>query len=187
MLVVGGGNSGFQIAAELADTGHQVELSEGRRNACTPQRPLGRDVFWWQDRIGLLKVTADSRLGQLMKSNDGTVIGSTRRDLRRRGVVLRPRLTAIDGRAARFDDGTATGLQTVVWATGFLVDTTWIQIPQALDRHGRLNQHRGITTVPGLFTLGRAWQHTTGSALLGFVQHDAAWLTQQITDKLGVR
>ncbi|MEV6413621.1 hypothetical protein [Kribbella sp. NPDC051718] len=118
-----------------------------------------------------------------MKDNDGTVIGSTRRGLRRRGVMLRPRLSAVDGRIARFNDGTTTSLQTIVWATGFFVDDVWIQIPQALDHHGRLNQHRGITTVPGLFTLGRAWQHTIGSALLGFVQHDAAWLSQQITGK----
>ncbi|MEV6413620.1 NAD(P)/FAD-dependent oxidoreductase [Kribbella sp. NPDC051718] len=47
VLVVGGGNSGFQIAAELADVGHQVELAEDCRNACAPQRPHGRDVFWW--------------------------------------------------------------------------------------------------------------------------------------------
>ena len=34
----------------------------------------------------------------------------------------------------------------------------------------------GVTDVPGLFFLGLPWQHTRGSALLGFVQHDAAWL-----------
>lgn len=40
VLVVGGGNSGFQIAADLAAT-----LPVGRRNAVVPQRILGRDIF----------------------------------------------------------------------------------------------------------------------------------------------
>jgi putative flavoprotein involved in K+ transport len=184
VLVVGGGNSGFQIAAELADAGRQIELSEGRRNACIPQRPGGKDIFWWQHHLGLLRVTADSRLGRLMAAHDGTVIGSSRRNLRRRGVTLRPRTTAADSREIRYADGSNSTVDTVIWATGFRVDDSWIRIPRALDSHHRLRQCRGIAEgIDGLYTLGRAWQHTTGSALLGFIQHDAAWLAQQITTR----
>jgi putative flavoprotein involved in K+ transport len=180
-LVVGGGNSGFQIAAELAAAGRRVELAEGRRNACIPQRPLGRDVFWWQDRLGLLRVTAESRLGRLMAANDGTVIGSTRADLRRLGVAFRPRVTDAAGTSVTFADGVSREVDSVVWATGFRVDDSWIQIPGALDEHNRLVQRRGVVeSVPGLYTIGRPWQHTTGSALLGFVRYDAAWLVGQI-------
>jgi putative flavoprotein involved in K+ transport len=185
VAVVGGGNSGFQIAAELADAGHRVELSEGRRNACVPQRPAGKDIFWWQDRLGLLRVTADSRLGKLMAANEGTVIGSSRRDLRRRGVILKPRTISCSGRQVRYVDGTTSQADTVIWATGFRIDDTWIDIPAALDNQSRLHQNRGVVTgVPGLFTLGRPWQRTTGSALLGFVQHDADWLATQM---VGIR
>ena len=35
---------------------------------------------------------------------------------------------------------------------------------------------RGITEVPGLYFLGLPWQHTRGSALLGFVADDAAYV-----------
>jgi putative flavoprotein involved in K+ transport len=41
--------------------------------------------------------------------------------------------------------------------------------------------------VPGLFTIGRPWQHTTGSALLGFVQYDADWLAKQIAARTAPR
>lgn len=181
VLVVGGGNSGFQIAAELAEAGRDVALAEGRRNACIPQRPLGRDVFWWEDRIGLLRVKAESRFGRLMAANDGTVIGSTRAGLRRLGVTFRPRVTAATGRSVMFADGGSSEVDVVVWATGFQIDDTWIHVPGALDSRGRLAQRRGvIEAVPGLFTIGRPWQHTTGSALLGFVQYDARWLAEQI-------
>ncbi len=182
VLVVGGGNSGFQVAAELAATGRPVTLAEGRRNACVPQRVLGRDIFWWQDRLGLLRVTADSSLGRRMKANDGTVIGSRRRDLVDVGITLRPRLAGTDGRIVRFEDGTTTEVSAVVWATGFTVDDTWIDIPDVLDQRGCLMQQRGVVTgAASLYTLGRRWQHTTGSALLGFVHHDAEWLCHQIT------
>lgn len=181
VLVVGGGNSGFQIAAELATAGRDVVLSEGRRNACIPQRPLGRDVFWWQDKTGVLRITAGSRFGRLMAANDGTVIGSTRAGLRRLGVTFRPRATAATGSSVTFNDGTSIEVDAVVWATGFRIDDTWIRIPEALDPSGRLIQHRGVVqSVPGLYTIGRPWQHTTGSALLGFVRHDAAWIVDQI-------
>ena len=184
VLVVGGGNSGFQIAGELADAGRQVELSEGRRNACIPQRPAGKDIFWWQERLGLLRVTADSRLGRVMSANNGTVIGSSRRNVCRRGVTLRPRTTAANRTEIRYADGSSSIVDTVIWATGFRVDDAWIRIPGALDIHGQLCQRRGIVDgIDGLYSLGRAWQHTTGSALLGFVQHDAAWLAEQIATR----
>jgi putative flavoprotein involved in K+ transport len=40
--------------------------------------------------------------------------------------------------------------------------------------------HRGVTSSPGLYFLGLTWQHTRGSALLGWVKHDAPFLAGQI-------
>ena len=42
---------------------------------------------------------------------------------------------------------------------------------------------RGVTEVPGLFFLGLSWQHTRGSALLGFVADDAAYLADRIATR----
>jgi putative flavoprotein involved in K+ transport len=39
---------------------------------------------------------------------------------------------------------------------------------------------RGVSPVPRLFFLGLPWQHTRGSALLGFVHEDAAWLAERL-------
>lgn len=180
VLVVGGGNSGFQIAGELAAAGRDVALAIGRSNACVPQRILGRDLFWWQDKVGLLQVTAESRLGKLMAANDGTVIGSSRRGLRDHGVVLRPRVTGVTGRMVTFADGSAIDVDVVVWATGFRLDDRWVTIENVLDEDGRLRHQRGVTKMPGLYVVGRPWQHTAGSALLGFVQHDAEWLADRV-------
>jgi putative flavoprotein involved in K+ transport len=49
------------------------------------------------------------------------------------------------------------------------------------DDAARLMHHRGVTCSPGLYFLGLTWQHTRGSALLGWVKDDAAFIAGQIT------
>jgi putative flavoprotein involved in K+ transport len=179
VLVVGAANSGCQIALELS-AGRSVDLSVGRRIPTIPQRPLGRDVWSWATRLRLDRVTADSRLGRRLAGRD-QVIGTGPRQLaRRHGVRLRPRVTDVSGRVVTFADGGAAEYDAVVWATGFTKDNSWIDIPGVLDQRGQLRQSRGVTPSPGLYTLGLTWQHTRGSALLGWVGNDASFLAEQI-------
>ena len=180
VLVVGAANSGCQIAEELSAT-HTVELSTGQRIPTIPQRPLGRDVWWWASRARLDKVTADSRLGAKLSGRDQRIGTSPRRLARRRGVLIRPRVTAAAGRTVTFADGAASEFDTVIWATGYRADHTWIDVPAAKDESGRIRHARGVTPSPGLYLLGLTWQHTRGSALLGWVGGDAAHLTGQVT------
>jgi putative flavoprotein involved in K+ transport len=177
VLVVGGGNTGFQIAEELAAT-RPTQLSVGSRQTALPQRILGRDLFWWLTTSRLFSTTAESRLGRRLRDRD-TLIGSSPRRLRRQGVVIRPRAGAAEGRRVRFEDGTETEVGAVVWATGWRPDYSWIQLP-AFDEDGRLRHRRGVTEVPGLYFLGLTWQHTRGSALLGWVREDAAFIADHI-------
>jgi putative flavoprotein involved in K+ transport len=181
VLVVGGGNSGFQIAEELAAT-RQVDLSIATRYPMLPQRLAGRDLFWWLTRLGLLRVTVNSRVGRRMSRRD-FVIGTNRKRLERAGVRFRPRLVDADGRTVRFaDHSLLEDVGVVVWATGYRPDYAWIHIPGVV-REGHVVHRRGVTEVPGLYFLGLSWQYTRGSALLGFVNDDAAWLAGQITTR----
>jgi putative flavoprotein involved in K+ transport len=181
VLVVGGGNSGFQIAEELAAAGRQVHLAIATKAPVLPQRLAGKDLYWWLTRLGLLQISVDSRPGQRMSARD-FIIGSSRRRLRAAGVRLRPGMTHAEGRTARFADGTTLDAGTVIWATGYRPDYAWIDIPGIL-RDGTVIHRRGVTDIPGLYFLGLSWQHTRGSALLGFVHHDAAHLAGHITAK----
>jgi len=181
VLVVGGGNSGFQIAEELAAT-RTVDLSIATRYPMLPQRRAGRDLFWWLTRLGLLRVTVDSRPGRRMSRRD-FVIGTNRRRLERAGVRFRPRLVDAEGRTVRFaDHGLLEDVGVVVWATGYRPDYAWIQVPGVV-REGHVVHRRGVTQVPGLYFLGLSWQHTRGSALLGFVNDDAAYLAERIASR----
>jgi putative flavoprotein involved in K+ transport len=184
VLVVGGANSGCQIALELSAT-RTVELSMGQRIPTVPQRPLGRDVWWWATGLRLDRVTADSRLGRRLSGRDQIVGTGPRRLARRDGVTLRPRVSGVAEHGVTFADGSRGAYDVVLWATGFSTDDTWIDVPDATDEHGRLRQSRGITPSPGLYTLGRTWQHTRGSALLGWVGNDAAFLAEQIAARAG--
>ena len=178
VLVVGGGNTGFQIAKELSAT-HKVVLSVGSRQTPLPQRPLGRDLFWWLTKVRILDKSVESRLGRKLSTRE-TLIGSSPRELKRRyGVELRPRASDADGRTVRFDDGSELEVDAVIWATGYRPDYSWITLP-VFDKDGRTLHRRGVTDIPGLYFLGLTWQHTRGSALIGWVKDDAEFIAERI-------
>ena len=179
VLVVGGANSGCQIALELS-AARSVDLAVGTHIPAVPQRPLGRDIWWWATGLRLDRVTVDSRLGRRLAGRDQIVGPSPRQLARRHGITIRPRVERTAGDGITFADGTRAEYDAVVWATGFRIDDSWIEVPDVTDERGRLRQSRGVTPSPGLYTLGRSWQHTRGSALLGWVGEDAAFLAEQI-------
>jgi putative flavoprotein involved in K+ transport len=179
VLVVGGGNTGFQIAEELSAS-REVHLSIGSRQTPLPQRIFGRDLFWYLEGTGLIRKTTASRIGRRLSGRD-TLIGSRPRTLRRRhGVHLRGRAVAAAGHTVTFSDGHQLDLGAAIWATGFKVDHSWIDVP-VFDDHGRVVHQRGVTESPGFYFLGLSWLHTRGSALIGWVKDDAEYLAQTIS------
>jgi putative flavoprotein involved in K+ transport len=183
VLVVGGGNTGFQIAQELSGT-HDVHLSIGSRQMPLPQRILGRDLFRYLEATGLMGKTIRSRLGQRMQHRDALIGSSPRTARRRHGIQLRGRTVEVTGPEVRFDDDSRITPGAVVWATGFVLDHSFVQLP-VFGEDGRLVHQRGVTSSPGLYFLGLPWQHTRGSALLGWVKDDAEHAAEQIATFAG--
>jgi putative flavoprotein involved in K+ transport len=73
----------------------------------------------------------------------------------------------------------AAGITSIVWATGFAVDYSWLHI-DAFDERGRPVQQRGVSTEPGIYFLGLPWQSRRGSSFIWGVWHDAKYLADQI-------
>jgi putative flavoprotein involved in K+ transport len=180
VLVVGGGNTGFQIAEELAAE-RETHLSVGSRQMPLPQRIGGRDLFWWLGKLGILEKSVDTKLGRRLSTRD-TLIGSSPRAAKRAGVTMHGRAVGTSGRTVVFEDGSTLDVAAAIWATGYRFDHSWIDLP-ITDDGGKLVHRRGVTDVPGLYFLGLPWQHTRGSALVGWVKDDAEFIAERIAER----
>ena len=178
VLVVGAANSGIQIALELAET-RTVELSVGRE---APDAPAATA------RTRHLVVAHEDGAGRSHRrlAARPAALPARRRDRRRpaRAAATRradpARVTGASGRTVTFADDASAEYDAVVWATGFRVDHSWIEIPEVKDERGQVRHRRGVTPSPGLYMLGLTWQHKRTSALIGWVGEDAAFVADQI-------
>ncbi len=69
---------------------------------------------------------------------------------------------------------------TIVWATGFAVDYSWLKV-DALDDEGQPKHRRGVSAEPGVYFLGLPWQSRRGSSFIWGVWHDAKFLADHIS------
>jgi putative flavoprotein involved in K+ transport len=77
----------------------------------------------------------------------------------------------------------STGIRTIIWATGYSFDFSWVKFP-IFDEFGYPIQQRGVTDQPGLYFLGLHWLHTSGSSLLAGVGEDAASVAEHIESRM---
>lgn len=179
-LVVGGGNSGAQIAAEISME-RKVYLSVGQQLKFLPQDIANRSIFWWFDKLGVLKANVHSKVGQFIKNTPDPIFGfELKSQLNEGRVILKPRATSANKNDIFFDDNSSLKVSNVIWSTGFKSDYSWIQIPTVLDQKGIPIHQRGITSMNGLFFLGLPWQYRRGSALLQGVGTDAKYIVEKL-------
>jgi putative flavoprotein involved in K+ transport len=118
-------------------------------------------------------------MGRRMRDRDALIGSGPRAARRRHGIRVHGRTVDVAGPEVILSDGARLTPSSVIWATGFGLDHSWIDAP-VFDADGGLVHERGMTAVPGLSVLGLPWQHTRGSALLGWVGDDAAYLAERI-------
>jgi len=74
------------------------------------------------------------------------------------------------------------GIDTVVWATGFMRRYPWLKVP-VFDERGEIRHRVGVTPVPGLYVLGMHFQRRRKSAFIDGVGDDAAFLSDRIASR----
>ncbi|MFE3458224.1 flavin-containing monooxygenase [Nocardiopsis aegyptia] len=178
VVVVGGGNSAVQIAAELAGTA-RVTVASRAPIAWVGQRPLGRDLHWWFVRSGL--DTAPIRRfwerGPVLVMDDGRY----RAAFDSGNPDRRPMFTGLSEHGVEWADGTKEKVDALVLATGFRPALEYLEGTGALDDDGRPLQSRGVSaTVPGLGFVGLEFQRSFSSATLRGVGRDARHVLRRI-------
>ncbi|MFD6951356.1 FAD-dependent oxidoreductase [Nocardiopsis sp. TSRI0078] len=178
VVVVGGGNSGVQITAELAGAA-RVSLATRRPVAWANQRPLGRDVHWWFVRGGLdaAPLRRVWERGPTLVNDDGryrAAFASGNPD--RREMFVR-----LEGDKVIWADGTVERVDTLLLATGYRPALDHLTPTGALDERGRPLHRGGVsTTVPGLGYVGLEFQRSFSSATLRGVGRDARRVLRRI-------
>lgn len=173
VLIVGAGNSGAQIAVELSEH-REVTVAASQPMKFKPLYLLGRSIFWYFDKLGLLQAGEQSRRGRWLKKQPEQVYGlELKKLIRRENVSVRPRAVDVIGDAVRFADGSSVQAPNLIWATGFRPDYGWVDVPGALDANGVPIHRQGVSPIPGIYFVGLPWQTCRGSALLGGVGRDA--------------
>jgi len=71
------------------------------------------------------------------------------------------------------------GITSIIWATGFTVDYSWLKV-DAFDGRGKPRHQRGVSAEPGIYFLGLPWQSRRGSSFIWGVWHDAKYLADHI-------
>lgn len=76
-------------------------------------------------------------------------------------------------------DFEAAGVSSIVWATGFTQDYSWLQV-NAFDDEGKPKHQRGVSKEPGIYFLGLPWLSRRGSSFIWGVWHDAKHVADHI-------
>ncbi|UFJ39534.1 NAD(P)/FAD-dependent oxidoreductase [Brevibacillus humidisoli] len=186
VLVAGGGNTGVQLAIELSHD-RPVYLAQGERRTFLPLFLFNKNIFWWFEKLGLLDAHIESWLGKWLSRKNDPVFGwkaQLKQQVRLGRLTLKPKVSLLEGQSVRFADGSTAEVQNVVWCTGYKSDYHWIEIPGVVDGQGQVMHRRGVSQVPGLYFIGLPWQYRRGSALIGGVGRDAAYLTERIAHEI---
>ncbi|WP_374992211.1 flavin-containing monooxygenase [Paenibacillus sp. LHD-38] len=184
VLVVGAGNSGAQIAVELAKD-REVYLSIGHKIKFMPLLLMRKSIFWWFGMLGVLKANIHSKLGKFISRQPDPIFGYELKEMIREGKVkLKPRTKSIASDNITFEDNSSLQVKNIVWATGFHSDYSWIQINNALNKNGKPIHQRGISPIKGIYFVGLPRQYRRGSALIGGVGQDAEYIVNVLSKEI---
>jgi putative flavoprotein involved in K+ transport len=186
VLVVGAGNSGAEIAYEVAHS-HETWLS-GKESGHTPIRTGGTadqvltPAIWFL----LSKVlSAGNPIGRKIRpkvlSHPTAPLERVRpKELAAAGVTQVPRTTGVQDGYPALADGRVMTVPTVIWCTGFRPGLEWIDLPIMGDDGEPMHERGVVPGEPGLYFLGRFFQHSLISALIGGVGRDAEYIAERI-------
>lgn len=182
-MVVGAGDSGFQILDEISDSERSTYFSGATDVQVLPQEILGKTLWWWFTKTGFLSFSRKSWIGRKIIKSRQPVIGTDVKGILNRDNV-KPVGNTInaEGKTIVTENKKITDLKNIVWATGYRPNFSWIDGLE-LTKDGYPKHDRGISNIKGLYFIGLPWLHTRGSATLGGIRKDAEYITNYIKEE----
>jgi len=188
VLVVGAGNSGAEVAKEVART-HHVWLS-GPDTGTIPFRPEGvaaRVLMRFVGRVVFHRVlTTSTPIGRMarpkMVSSGEPLLRVKPKDLAEAGVERVPRVTGVEKGNPQLEDGRIIEAANVFWCTGFHPGFSWIELPLTQDEETQQPSHRRgiVEEMPGLYFVGLKFLYSVSSEQIHGVGRDAAHIADTI-------
>jgi len=181
VLVVGSATSGIEIAVEVAAT-HRTYIS-GTPPFRIPDSVFtygGKFAWWFLNNIVTLRTPLGRKARQKVFKEGSPLIRVSPDDLSKSGVYRLPRLIRGDNGFPYFEDNSVIRVSTVIWATGYKPDFTWIETDQLFDSAWPDTQRGVIKTCHGLYFVGMPFQFGLTSGLIGGVGRDAAYIARAI-------
>jgi putative flavoprotein involved in K+ transport len=182
VLIVGAGNSGAEIAVEVARSSHPTLLS-GRHPGHVPFRVdsgIARLVLPILFRIVFHRIlTVDTPMGRRARpriiSRGGPLIRVKPADLDAAGVERSPRVTGVRDGKPLLADGRVLDVANVIWCTGFHPGFSWIDLPSLVNgEHGEPVHEGGVVPgEPGLYFVGLHFLYAFSSTMIHGVARDA--------------
>lgn len=181
VLVVGVGNSGAEIAMELART-HRTLLA-GRPSGQVPFRVDGTAARLLFSRLVLrvlfhrvltIRTPFGRKARPHMLTSAAPLIRTKLKHLSAAGVELRPRVAGTKDGLPLLADGHVADVRNVVWCTGFTNGFSWIDLP-IFDSGGEPRHDAGVAQgEPGLYFVGLHFLYAFSSEMIHGVGRDAA-------------
>ncbi|HJQ95705.1 MAG TPA: NAD(P)-binding domain-containing protein [Acidimicrobiia bacterium] len=193
VLVVGAGNSGAEIALDIASH-HQVWLSgpdtgqEPTRAGTIPDRLL-TPILW----LAATRLTVGTAPGRKLRDRfidppRGIPLGRVRRkDIIAAGIERVPRTIGVMNGNPVLESGRVLEVSNVIWCTGFTHDYDWITPPIAIDKGFPIHNRGILESSPGLYFIGLRFLYSLSSALLGGVGRDAEHIVDHIVSTRHLR
>jgi putative flavoprotein involved in K+ transport len=192
VLVVGAGNSGADIAIEVART-HETWMA-GKESGHIPFRiesHVARNLLIRGVRfVGHHVLTVATPLGRKLRPElllqASPLIRVKPWDLLAAGVVRTPRVVGVREGLPVLADGRSAPVENVIWCTGYEHGFPWIDLPIFGD-HGEPRHEKGIVPeAPGLYFLGLHFLYSMTSATLVGVGRDAERVARTIEKRARV-
>jgi putative flavoprotein involved in K+ transport len=183
-LVVGGGDSGYQILNEISkNKSRTVYFSGDTTVKSLPQLFLGKTIWWWFTITGFLSYSKYSWVGKKISGFTQPIIGTDAKEiLSRENVISMGRTKDALNNQVIFEAKKVSTIKNIVWATGYRPNFQWIEgLELGADNYPK--NHRGVSNIEGLYFIGLPWMYTRGSATLGGVSKDANYLADFISNK----